>query len=107
MAMGNVESRPAFYLLARFHDRRRLSLQGVPAHSKNVGKLQRMTMRCSRNNNALFQKQQCVVPETTIRCSRNNAARDELGGIARWRKPAGIIVKELSMRHRILAMAAI
>jgi hypothetical protein len=42
-----------------------------------------------------------------MRCSRNNAARDELGGIARWREPAGIIAKELSMRHRILAIAAI
>jgi hypothetical protein len=40
-------------------------------------------------------------------CSRNNAARDELGGIACRCKPACIIAKELSMRSRILAIAAI
>jgi hypothetical protein len=45
---------------------------------------------------------------TTTRCSRNNAARDELGRIARWLR-AGVqqIAKELSMRNRILAIAAI
>src|SRR6266436_9664110 len=40
-------------------------------------------------------------------CSRNNAARDELGGIACRREPACIIARELIMRNRILAIAAI
>jgi len=39
--------------------------------------------------------------------SRNNAARDELGGIACRREPACIIARELIMRNRILAIAAI
>jgi Protein of unknown function (DUF1236) len=39
--------------------------------------------------------------------SRNNAARDELGRIACWREPACIIARELIMRNRILAIAAI
>src|SRR3979490_2459972 len=38
---------------------------------------------------------------------RNNAARDELARIGRRRRPAPIIAKELSMRNRILAIAAI
>jgi hypothetical protein len=38
---------------------------------------------------------------------RNNAARDELARIGRQRRPAPIIAKELSMRNRILAIAAI
>jgi hypothetical protein len=37
----------------------------------------------------------------------NNAARDELAGIACRRKPACIIARELIMRNRILAIAAI
>src|SRR5712692_7208187 len=37
----------------------------------------------------------------------NNAARDELGGIACRREPACIIAKELDMRNKILAIAAI
>jgi hypothetical protein len=37
----------------------------------------------------------------------NDAARDELGGIAGRCKPACIIAKELTMRNRILAIAAI
>jgi hypothetical protein len=37
----------------------------------------------------------------------NDAARDELGRIACWREPACIIAKELTMRNRILAIAAI
>jgi hypothetical protein len=37
----------------------------------------------------------------------NNAARDELGGIACRRKPACIIARELIMRNKILAIAAI
>jgi hypothetical protein len=37
----------------------------------------------------------------------NDAARDELGGIAGRCKPVCIIAKELSMRNRILAIAAI
>jgi hypothetical protein len=41
------------------------------------------------------------------RFSGNDAARDELGGIAGRRKPAGIIAKELSMRNKILAIAAV
>jgi hypothetical protein len=39
--------------------------------------------------------------------SRNNAARDELGGIACRREPACIIARELIMRNKILAIAAI
>src|SRR5260370_7423457 len=39
--------------------------------------------------------------------SRNNAARDELGGIACRCEPACIIARELIMRNRILAIAAI
>jgi hypothetical protein len=38
---------------------------------------------------------------------RNNAARDELARIGRRRRPAPIIAKELTMRNRILAIAAI
>jgi hypothetical protein len=37
----------------------------------------------------------------------NDAARDELGGIAGRCKPACVIAKELSMRNRFLAIAAI
>jgi hypothetical protein len=37
----------------------------------------------------------------------NNAARDELGGIACRREPACIIERELIMRNKILAIAAI
>ncbi len=37
----------------------------------------------------------------------NNAARDELGGIACRREPACIIARELIMRNKILAIAAI
>jgi hypothetical protein len=37
----------------------------------------------------------------------NDAARDELGGIARRRERARIIAKELIMRNKILAIAAI
>src|SRR5437763_11013727 len=40
-------------------------------------------------------------------CSRNIAARDELDGIACRREPACIIAKELEMRNKILAIAAI
>jgi Protein of unknown function (DUF1236) len=40
-------------------------------------------------------------------CSRNLAARDELDGIACRREPACIIAKELDMRNKILAVAAI
>jgi hypothetical protein len=39
--------------------------------------------------------------------SGNDAARDELGGIACRREPACILAKELTMRNRILAIAAI
>jgi hypothetical protein len=38
---------------------------------------------------------------------RNNAARDELAGIACRREPACIIARELIMRNKILAIAAI
>src|SRR3981189_2057421 len=38
---------------------------------------------------------------------RNNAARDELARIGRRRRPAPILAKELSMRTRIRAIAAI
>jgi hypothetical protein len=38
---------------------------------------------------------------------RNNAARDELARIGRWLRPVPIIAKELTMRNRILAIAAI
>jgi hypothetical protein len=38
---------------------------------------------------------------------RNNAARDELARIVRWLRPAPIPAKELTMRNRILAIAAI
>jgi len=41
------------------------------------------------------------------RCFRNIAARDELDGIACRRKPACVIAKELDMRNKILAIAAI
>jgi len=41
------------------------------------------------------------------RCSRNIAARDELDGIACRREPACVIAKELEMRNKILAIAAI
>src|ERR1700722_9078280 len=37
----------------------------------------------------------------------NDAMRDELGRFACWRKPACILAKELNMRNRILAIAAI
>jgi hypothetical protein len=37
----------------------------------------------------------------------NDAARDELGGIACWRKPACTIAKESIMRNTVLAIAAI
>jgi Protein of unknown function (DUF1236) len=39
--------------------------------------------------------------------SRNNATRDELDGIARCAKPACVTSKELLMRNRVLAIAAI
>jgi len=41
------------------------------------------------------------------RCFRNIAARDELDGIACRRKPACVIAKELDMRNKMLAIAAI
>src|SRR5437763_7916795 len=41
------------------------------------------------------------------RCSRNITARDELDGIACRGEPACIIAKELHMRNKILAIAAI
>jgi Protein of unknown function (DUF1236) len=37
----------------------------------------------------------------------NDAARDELGGIARGRKPCGITAKEFIMRNKLLAIVAI
>jgi hypothetical protein len=37
----------------------------------------------------------------------NDAVRDELGRFACWRKPARILTKELNMRNKILAIAAI
>jgi hypothetical protein len=36
MSVKEVESRKLFYPLARFHDRRRSSLQRVPEHVKNA-----------------------------------------------------------------------
>jgi hypothetical protein len=38
---------------------------------------------------------------------RNNAARDELARIVRWFRPAPHLAKELTMRNRLLAIAAI
>jgi hypothetical protein len=38
---------------------------------------------------------------------RNNAARDELARLMRWLRLAPILVREFSMRNRILAIAAI
>jgi hypothetical protein len=38
---------------------------------------------------------------------RNNAAHDELASHVCWRKPAPLLVKELTMRNRLFAIAAI
>src|SRR5450759_2301833 len=47
------------------------------------------------------------MPPIRPRLSGNDAARHELGGIACRREPACILAKELTMRNRILAVAAI
>jgi hypothetical protein len=47
------------------------------------------------------------MPRIRPHFSGNDAARDELDGIACRREPACILAKELTMRNRILAIAAI
>jgi hypothetical protein len=79
-----MSNRGGLYPLREFHDSRRLWPQWVPAQEKlpNIAAL----------NSAFF---------------GNDAARDELEGIACRREPACIIAKELNMRNKILAIAAI
>jgi Protein of unknown function (DUF1236) len=79
-----VESRAAFYPLARFPDRRRSRLDQVPAHTKKA----KNGLECDRH-----------FPGTML-------------GAMNWSdacrcKRARIIAKELTMRNRILAVAAI
>src|SRR5438067_723980 len=47
------------------------------------------------------------MPRMRPRFCRNNAARDELARMVCWRKPAPLLAKELTMRNRLFAIAAI
>jgi Protein of unknown function (DUF1236) len=85
MTLAGIESRPGFYPHARFHDSRRLSLQRVPTHSKNAE-------NCSGELHIFLGTMPRAMNWVGLRAGTSRLAS---------------IAKELNMRNRILAIAAI